>query len=166
VSATAADRLYVAVVGAGKPDSRTDGAAEQVGRLLAERGAAVVCGGLGGVMEAASRGARSAGGMTIGLLPGPDRRGANPHLEVSIPTGMGELRNGLIARAADALIAIGGEFGTLSEIGLALKLGRPVVGLGSWELAKEGSPVEAVEVAADPADAVERALARARDRPA
>jgi uncharacterized protein (TIGR00725 family) len=158
----AADRVYVAVIGAGQPDPRTDQAAEEVGRLLAERGAALVCGGLGGVMEAACRGAREAGGLTIGLLPGPDRRGANPHLEVSLPTGMGELRNGLVARAADAVIAIGGEFGTLSEIGFALKLGRPVVGLESWELGKDGSPVDGVEVVDGPTQAVERALARAR----
>ena len=86
---------------------------------------------------------------------------ANPFLTVSVPTGMGELRNGLVARAGDVVIAIGGEFGTLSEIGFALKLGRPVVGLGTWELARDGAPVEAIEVAAGPEDAVVRALARA-----
>ena len=89
-------------------------------------------------MEAACRGARAAGGTTVGLLPGNDRRDANPHVEVAIPTGMGELRNGLIVRAADAVIAVGGEYGTLSEIGFALKIGRPVVGLGTWELAQGG----------------------------
>ncbi len=121
--------------------------AEEVGRLLAEAGAVVVTGGLGGVMEAASKGAREAGGTTLGLLPGADRSGANPWLTVAVPTGMGEARNALVARAADGLVAVGGEWGTLSEIALALKAGKPVAGLDSWEL--EGvdrfdTPAEAV----------------------
>jgi uncharacterized protein (TIGR00725 family) len=152
--------VHVSVIGPGRADPGQEAAAEAVGRELAERGAVVVCGGLGGAMEAACRGAQAAGGMTIGILPGPDRRGANPFLTVSIPTGMGELRNGLVVRAGDAVIAVGGEFGTLSEIGFALKIGRPVVGLGTWELARAGRPVTgAIEVAGDPAAAVERALA-------
>src|SRR5205085_9317980 len=122
----------------------------------------LVCGGRGGVMEAACRGAQAAGGTTVGLLPDADRRQANAHLDVALPTGMGELRNGLVARAGDAVIAVGGEFGTLSEIGFALKLGRPVVGLGTWELARGGQGVDAIEVADGPRDAVARALALAR----
>jgi uncharacterized protein (TIGR00725 family) len=95
----------------------------------------------------------------VGILPGPDRRGANRWLSVSVPTGMGELRNGLVVRAGDAVIAVAGEYGTLAEIGLALKLGRPVVGLRTWELARAGKPVaDAIVVASSPADAVERAL--------
>jgi uncharacterized protein (TIGR00725 family) len=154
--------LYVSVIGAGDagPDELAD--AEAVGRELARAGAIVVCGGRGGVMEAACRGAAAEGGMSVGLLPDADRSQANPFLAVSLPTGMGELRNGLVARAGDAVIAIGGEFGTLSEIGFALKVGRPVVGLGTWELARGGRPVEAIEVAAGPQDAVARALALAR----
>jgi uncharacterized protein (TIGR00725 family) len=154
--------LYVSVIGAGDagPDELAD--AEAVGRELARAGAIVVCGGRGGVMEAACRGAAAEGGMSVGLLPDADRSQANPFLTVSVPTGMGELRNGLVARAGDAVIAIGGEFGTLSEIGFALKVGRPVVGLGTWELARGGRPVEAIEVAAGPQDAVARALALAR----
>lgn len=152
----------MAVIGSGDPDPERDRQAEQVGRALAERGAVLVCGGLGGVMEAACRGAATAGGTTIGLLPGADRQGANPHLTIALPTGMGELRNGLIVRAADAVIAVGGEYGTLSEIGFALKLGRPVVGLGTWELAREGVPRDAIAVVERPEEAVERALALAR----
>ncbi len=118
--------------------------AEEVGRLLAQRGAVVVTGGLGGVMEAASRGAASAGGMTVGLLPGAARGEANEWVRVAIPTGLGELRNGLVVRAADAVVAVGGGYGTLSEIALALKAGKPVVAIGSWEI----PGVEAVDDAA------------------
>jgi uncharacterized protein (TIGR00725 family) len=153
--------VYVAVIGAGVADPDRDAEAEAVGRELAGHGAVLVCGGLGGVMEAACRGAREAGGTTVGLLPGPDRSGANPHLTIALPTGMGELRNGLIVRGADAVIAIGGEYGTLSEIGFALKLGRPVVGLRTWELAQDGRPRDAIEAVEDPARAVERAVALA-----
>ena len=117
--------LYVSVIGAGDagPDELSD--AEAVGRELARADAIVVCGGRGGVMEAACRGAAAEGGVSVGLLPDADRTHANPFLTVAVPTGMGELRNGLVARAGDAVIAIGGEFGTLSEIGLALKVGPP-----------------------------------------
>jgi uncharacterized protein (TIGR00725 family) len=150
---------YVAVIGSGRAGGELLTAAESVGRELALRGAVVVCGGLGGVMEAACRGARAEGGTTVGILPGIAREDANPWVSVAIPTGLGELRNGLVVRAADAAIAVGGEFGTLSEIGFALKIGRPVVGLGTWELAREGRPVsDAIALAADPVDAVSRAL--------
>jgi uncharacterized protein (TIGR00725 family) len=105
-----------------------------VGRLVAERGAVVVCGGLGGTMEAACRGAKQAGGTTVGILPGLDRSQANPFVDVALPTGLGEARNALVVRAADAVIAIGGGYGTLSEIALALKSGKRVIGLGTWEI--------------------------------
>ena len=122
----------VGVVGAGDvPDSDV---AFAVGRLLAERGVVVVTGGLGGVMAAACRGAASVGGLTVGLLPGLDRSDANEWVTVAIPTGLGELRNGLVVRASDALVAVGGGYGTLSEVALALKAGKPVVGIGSWDL--------------------------------
>src|SRR2546427_2678127 len=107
---------YVAVVGSGSCSPQEALAAEQIGSLLARADAVVVCGGLSGVMEAACRGARREGGLTVGILPGNDRGAANPHVVVAIATGLGELRNGLIVRAADAVIAVGGEFGTLSEI--------------------------------------------------
>jgi uncharacterized protein (TIGR00725 family) len=150
---------YVAVVGAGLANADEERVAEAVGRGLAEAGVIVVCGGLGGVMEAACRGAKAGGGTTVGILPGASREDANPHVDVAIPTGLGELRNGLVVRAADALVAVGGEFGTLSEIALALKARKPVVALGGWELAREGEPVDAVVRATDAADAVTKVLA-------
>jgi uncharacterized protein (TIGR00725 family) len=122
----------------------------------------LVCGGLGGVMEAACRGAKDAGATTLGILPGLSRDEANAWVDVAVPTGMGEARNALVVRAADAIVAVGGEFGTLSEIALALKAGKSVVGLQSWELAKGGRAVAAIETAESARDAVERALAGAR----
>jgi uncharacterized protein (TIGR00725 family) len=119
-----------------------------VGRALGERGVALVCGGLGGVMEAACRGAKGAGGATIGILPGSDRAAANGFVDVAIPTGLGEARNALVVRAADAVIAVGGGYGTLSEIALALKAGKRVVGLETWDIdgvEAVDSPVAAVE---------------------
>jgi uncharacterized protein (TIGR00725 family) len=129
-----AARRYVAVVGPGEASAREVETAEAVGRELAERGAIVVCGGLGGVMAAACRGAEAAGGMSVGILPGSDRAAANRWTTIAIPTGLGELRNGLVVRTADALIAVGGGHGTLSEIALALKTGVTVIGVGSWDI--------------------------------
>jgi uncharacterized protein (TIGR00725 family) len=138
----------VAVIGPG--DEPTVAAAE-VGRLIAERGAVLVCGGRGGAMEAACRGAKEAGGLTVGILPGSDRSEANPFVDVVLPTGLGEARNALVVGAADAVIAIGGGYGTLSEIALALKAGKRVIGLGTWE-------IEGVVAAEDPEAAVAAAL--------
>jgi uncharacterized protein (TIGR00725 family) len=101
---------------------------------VAERGAVLVCGGLGGAMEAACRGAKEAGGTTLGVLPGVDRGEANPYVDVVVPTGLGQGRNVVIVHTADALIAVGGGYGTLSEIALALRAGKPVIGVGSWEV--------------------------------
>jgi uncharacterized protein (TIGR00725 family) len=144
---------YVAVVGAGDDvEPRLLAAAEAVGAELARRGAVVVTGGLGGVMEAACRGARSAGGATLGILPGDDRAAANAFVSVAVATGLGELRNGLVVRCADAVVAIAGGYGTLSEIALALKAGKPVVGIATWE-------IEGVRAAADAREAVALALA-------
>jgi uncharacterized protein (TIGR00725 family) len=156
--------VHVGVVGAGSADPVIVSAAEEVGRLLATRGARVVCGGLSGVMEAACRGAKSAGGTTIGILPGTDRGNANVWVDIAIPTGLGEARNALVVRAADVVIAIGGEFGTLSEIALALKTGKPVVGIDTWELSKRGVMATEIVRAATPAEAVNRALALAGAR--
>jgi uncharacterized protein (TIGR00725 family) len=138
------------VVGAGDATDAQRAVAEEVGRLLAEAGAIVVTGGRTGVMEAASKGAREAGGTTLGILPGADRREANPWVAVAVATGMGEARNALVVRAADAVVAIGGEWGTLSEIALARKAGKPVVGLDSWDL----DGVERFETAAEAVAAV------------
>lgn len=138
------------MVGAGDAGPEQRERAEELGRLLGGRGVVVVSGGLGGVMEAACRGAKEAGATTLGILPGLDRAEANPYVDVAVPTGMGEARNALVVRAADALIAVGGGYGTLSEVALALKTGKPVVGLGSFELdgiTQAGSPLEAVDAA-------------------
>jgi hypothetical protein len=123
---------YIGVVGPGEASSQELWLAEEVGAGLAGLGAVVVTGGLGGVMEAACRGARSRNGRTLGLLPGEDREAANGWVEIAVATGLGELRNALIVRACDALVAVGGGHGTLSEVAFALKVGRPVVGLGTW----------------------------------
>jgi uncharacterized protein (TIGR00725 family) len=154
---------YVGVVGGGRASAGDLGTAEEVGRLLARAGAIVVCGGLGGVMDAAAAGCAAEGGICIGILPGADRDGASPNLTVAVCTGMGEARNAIIARTVDALIAVAGEFGTLSEIALALRMGVPVVGIDTWELLRAGSPVEAVVRAPDAARAVALALERAGD---
>lgn len=136
---------YIAICGPGGDDADPAllACAEAAGAALARAGAIVVTGGLGGAMAAACRGAAQAGGTTLGLLPGSDRRAANRWVTVAVPTGMGELRNGLVVRSADAIIAILGGWGTLSEVALAGKLGRPVVGVGDWrldgiELARDG----------------------------
>jgi hypothetical protein len=151
---------YVAVCGSSVGTEEELAWAEEVGRLIAEAGAIVVCGGLGGVMDAAARGAGGAGGISVGLLPGDDRLGASEHLAVALPTGMGETRNALIVRAADAVIAIGGEWGTLSEIALAMRTGKRVVGLGTWELSQSGRSSDGIVTASSPAEAVTLALGR------
>ena len=150
---------YVAVVGSSEASHEELQAAEAVGRALAARGVVLVCGGRGGVMEGACRGARAGGGTTVGLLPGDDRHAANPYVDVAIATGLGEARNALVARSADAVIAVGGSWGTLSEIALALGAGKPVVGIGSWEVRRGGSAVEGIRVAADAEEAVRLVLA-------
>lgn len=155
---------YVGVVGPGSADAETTAIAEELGAELGRRSAVVVCGGLGGTMEAVCRGAKSTGGLTLGLLPGLDRSVANSHVDVAIPTGLGELRNGLIVRAADVLIAVRGEFGTLSEVSFALKTGVPVVGIDTWELHKGGRASEAIVRVGTPAEAVDAALALAQAR--
>lgn len=142
--------------GTGSPEELE--AAERVGGLLAERGAMLVCGGLGGAMEAACRGAKAAAGTTLGILPGTNRRDANRYVDVAVATGLAEGRNALVVRTADAVIAVGGAYGTLSEIALALRAGIPVVGLATWELARQGRPDQAVIRASTPAEAVELAL--------
>ncbi len=126
--------------------------ATNVGRLAAERGWVVITGGLGGVMEAASRGAAEAGGTTVGILPTYDASSANDYVKIIIPTGLGHARNAVVVAAADAVVAVGGRFGTLSEIALALKLGKPVIGINTWP------GIEGVWPAAD-ADVAVRKLA-------
>jgi uncharacterized protein (TIGR00725 family) len=156
--------IYVAVCGPGIASAEEETLGEEVGGLLARAGAVVVCGGMTGVMDAAARGAESEGGVSIGILPGPERAGASPHLTYALPTGMSEGRNVLVARAADALIAVAGEFGTLSEMAFALKIGVPVVGLRTWELRRGGAAVQAFTTAETAEDAVARALELASRR--
>ena len=154
--------MIIAVIGAGQCSEDVARTAEAVGRELARRGVALVCGGMGGVMEAACRGAKSEGGLTIGILPGFSRHDANPYVDIPVVTGLGEARNIIVVRTAQAVIAVDGGYGTLSEIAYALKLGIPVVGLGTWQLAKGGRMVSAIVEAATPAEAVEKALALAK----
>jgi uncharacterized protein (TIGR00725 family) len=150
--------VYIAVVGpsAGTPVELAIG--EAVGRGIAEAGMVLVCGGMGGVMEAAAGGCADAGGRSVGILPGDSRLDANPYVTIAVATGLGEARNAIVVRTADAVIAVHGEFGTLSEIALALKMGKPVVGIGTWELGKEGEPVDAIVRAVDAKDAVAQAV--------
>lgn len=143
----------IAVIGSGSPNADAEQQAEAVGREIALAGAWLVCGGLGGVMEAAARGAKSAGGLTIGLLPGESKHSANQWIDIILPTGMGEARNLLIVRAADAVIALPGAYGTMSEIVFALLLGKPVV-----SQAAEWSFDPAIRHSADPKAAVALAL--------
>ena len=141
--ATVVDRPpLIAVCGTSRSDETTDDLAERVGGLIAGRGGIVVCGGLGGVMAAVARGAARAGGLSIGLLPGEDAEDAAADVSVAIPTGLGEGRNLLIVRACDSLIAIGGAYGTLSEIALALRLGKRVVGLSTWSIHPPGGHID------------------------
>jgi uncharacterized protein (TIGR00725 family) len=155
-------RLLVAVIGAARCSQTEAAAAEAVGSALAEAGATVICGGRGGVMEAACRGAQQAGGLTVGILPGDDPAAANPYVDVAIATGLGEARNAIVARTARAVVAIGGRYGTLSEIAFALKRGVPVVGVNTWGLEPpDGSGSSPIIRVDDPVEAARRALALA-----
>ena len=153
--------MIIGVIGGGTCSAETAALAEEVGRRLAQRGATLICGGLGGVMEAACKGARQAGGQTIGILPGNSHADANPYVQMPIVTGMGEMRNVIIIKSAQAVIAIGGEYGTLSEIGHALKNNIAVIGINTWSLFKEGEVSEAIIPAETASQAVEKALAAA-----
>jgi uncharacterized protein (TIGR00725 family) len=150
---------YIAVVGPGEATAGELVAAEAVGRGLAARGAVIVCGGLGGVMAGACRGAKAVGGTTVGILPGNERAAANEWVDVVVSTGLGEARNVLVVRAADAVVAIGGGYGTLSEIALALKAGKPVIGVDTWTLGRDPDPIAR---AGDPDEAATMALAALR----
>ena len=155
-------QTQIAVIGGTEPPASEIAVAEKVGFALAGAGVIVVCGGLGGVMAAACRGAKSAGGLTVGLLPGSDPTAANPWVDVVIPTGIGEARNALVVGCASAVIAVDGEYGTLSEIGLALRSGTPVIGIGTWSLTRPDGHLDGGIVPMDdPAEAVAVAVALA-----
>jgi len=149
-----ARHAVIAVCGAGTCDAATAALAEEVGRRIAESGAALVCGGLGGVMEAACRGALAAGGLTIGILPGDEPAAANAAVQVAVASGMGQARNVIIVQTAAVVIAVGGAYGTLSEIALARKCGRPVIGLQSWELGQDAQGYPHIIPAQSAAEAV------------
>ncbi|HEX9907471.1 MAG TPA: TIGR00725 family protein [Thermoplasmata archaeon] len=153
--------VIVGVIGASVAEPELYELAEQVGREIALKGAAVVCGGLTGVMEAVCKGARSQGGLTIGIIPSDKKEDANPYIQIPIVTGMGMGRNVMLVKTADVLIAVGGEYGTLSEIAHALNIGKTVVGLNTWKLEmahKHNHEIKGLVHAKDPKDAVETAL--------
>ena len=156
--------VVIGVIGENDPTAEVAALAEAVGAEIAATGAVLVCGGLGGVMAAACRGAHSRGGITIGILPSTRREDANPYVTYAIPTGLGHARNMLVARTAQAIIAVGGKFGTLSEIAFAKIDGIPVIGLQTWELKREGIREDPIRRASDPKEAVAMALEAARSR--
>ncbi len=141
----------IAVVGANKCSKKLRDMAAEVGRYVAENGGVIVCGGLGGIMEGAARGAKEANGVTIGILPGDDPGDANEYIDFVIPTGMGETRNALVIRTADAVVAFPGKYGTLSEMAFALQAGKPLISVNAWNLGDDvtqaESPVEAAKLA-------------------
>ena len=151
-------RKLIAVIGGKQCSPEEAQTAEEVGRELAKRGAALVCGGLSGVMEAACKGATSEGGITIGILPGDSRQAANPHVIIPIVTGMGYARNVIVVKSAQAVIAVGGRYGTLSEISHALENNIPVIGINTWALSRNGQSDSSIIPAETPAEAVDKAL--------
>ena len=158
--ATGGERRYVSVIGASRADAALAAKAEELGELLAESGFTVVCGGREGVMDAVARGVRRRGGISIGILPEADRRRAAPDLTFTICTGIGHARNLSVVASGDVVIAVGGAWGTLSEIGLARSVGRPVILLDTWRIEPpEGGGLDGVQRASTPAEAVALALA-------
>jgi uncharacterized protein (TIGR00725 family) len=146
------EQKFIGVIGGTAAGEEILQMAEETGRLIAQHGCSLICGGMAGVMEAAAKGAKDGGGTTIGILPHTDRHEANSYIDIPIATGFGEGRNLVIIRTADILIAIDGEFGTLSEIAFALKMKKSVIGLHTWDIPgviKAGSPIEAVDIAVD-----------------
>ncbi|MHC1578759.1 MAG: TIGR00725 family protein [Dehalococcoidia bacterium] len=150
--------MIIAVIGNSSCSPEEAKLAEKVGQLLAQQGVTVICGGLGGVMEAVCRGANSKGGLTVGVLPGQDSSTANPWVDIPVVTGLGEARNVVIAKSAQAVIAIGGGYGTLSEIAYALKSNVPVIGLNTWSLSRNGREDDSITRVQTPAEAVGKAM--------
>ena len=150
--------MVIAVIGNSSCSSEEAKLAETVGELLAQRGVSIICGGLGGVMEAVCRGAKSKGGLTVGILPGHDASGANPWVDIPVVTGLGEARNVMVVKSAQAVVAIGGGYGTLSEIAYALKSGIPVIGLNTWSLSRDGQEDDSIIRVQSGAEAVDRAI--------
>jgi uncharacterized protein (TIGR00725 family) len=153
---------FITVIGASSCSTDEERLAEEVGRELARRGATLICGGLEGVMQAACRGAHSEGGLTVGILPGNRREDANPYVRIPIVTGMGYARNPIVVRSGQAVIAVGGSYGTLSEIAYAFQDNIPVIGLGTWSLQRCDGMNDSIIIADDAADAVEKAITISR----
>ncbi len=151
-------KRFIAVIGGSECSPQEAKLAEEIGRELARQGAILVCGGLGGIMEAACKGANSQGGVTIGILPGGNGKAANPYVQIPIVTNLGEARNVVVVKSAQAVIAIGGSYGTLSEIGHALRNGIPVIGLNTWSLSRKGHLDSSIIPAQNPAEAVSKAI--------
>jgi hypothetical protein len=154
--------MIIAVIGASSCSPEEAKLAQSVGELLAQRGATIVCGGLGGVMEAVCRGAKSKGGSTIGILPGQDSSMANAWIDIPVVTGLGEARNVAVVKSAQAVIAIGGGYGTLSEIAYALKNGIPVIGLNTWSLSRNGREDDSIIRVQSATEAVGKAISLAK----
>ena len=152
------NKKFIAVIGGGRCSWQEAKLAEEVGRGLARQSVILVCGGLSGVMEAACRGASSEGGLTIGILPGENRQAANPYVQIPIVTNLDKARNVIVVKSAQAVIAIGGSYGTLSEIGHALQSGIPVIGLNTWSLSKNNQPDSSIIPVQNPNEAVDIAL--------
>jgi uncharacterized protein (TIGR00725 family) len=157
--------IFIGVIGGSEVSPQLAGLAEEVGREIARRGAALVCGGLGGVMEAACRGASEAGGLTIGILPGDSRETANPYVKIPIVTGIGYARNATVVKTSQAVIAIDGSYGTLTEIAYALQSGISVIGLGTWSISIDGKMDKNIIPAKNPEEAVDRAMKLIQDQP-
>jgi uncharacterized protein (TIGR00725 family) len=151
-------KFFIAVIGGSSVTPETAKLAEEVGSEIARHGAVLVCGGLGGVMEAACRGADAEGGLTVGILPGDDRRAANPYVKIPIVTGLGYARNAAVIKSSQAVIAVDGSYGTLSEIAFALQSGIPVIGLNTWSISLEGKVDKSIIVVKSAKEAVERAI--------
>lgn len=151
-------RTFIAVIGSSQASAEELKTAEEVGRLIARNGGTLVCGGMGGVMEAACRGAHDEGGLTVGILPGENTQSANEFVQIPIVTGIGYARNVAVVKSAGAVIAVGGSYGTLSEIAYALQSGLPVIGLDTWSIARRGENNCAILNAATPSEAVTKAL--------
>lgn len=156
--------VFIGVIGGSEITLQVAKLAEEVGREIARRGAALVCGGLGGVMEVACKGASDEGGTTIGILPGESRQAANPYVQIPIVTGIGHARNLAVVKSSQAVIAIDGSYGTLTEIGHALQSGIPVIGLGTWEISMDGKVDKSIIMAKNPKEAVDKAIEMIKDQ--
>lgn len=155
-------KTHIGVLGPNTTTEEQDHLGREIGRRIAEAGATLFCGGLGGMMQAAAEGAKSAGGQTVGILPGIDKSAANEYIDIAIPTDLGAYRNALLVRSCDAVIAVYGAYGTLSEIAFALRLNIPVIGVNTWEVSRNGTPDPGIHIVQTAEEAVALAIQLAR----